>query len=266
MQNNEGVICLGKKVYIPKLAREVIIGREGKKIENVEDLELVGRGIDGIVLKLNEEKVIKILKDNIELQKELNKMTYQKVIKFMDDLDLKRIIQPRDILYNNDGVYVGYVMDYVPDITSEKYKGTPTYREPGDFTCGDLIDSFNDFEEDFARLSEQKIQVEDINDGSFLFSRDFMYLCDMDKYLLDHRATDINRAKLNFTIARFLCLEMKKNRKLSKDDVKTLNAWVKKMSNSYSFKKDLEQEIGIDYRERIADYADEKVKSIIKHR
>ena len=88
----------------------------------------------------------------------------------------------------------------------------------------------------------------------------------MDKYLLDHRATDINRARLNYTIARFLCLEMKKNRKLSKDDVKTLNAWVKKMSNSYSFKKDLEQEIGFDYRERIADYADEKVKSIIKHR
>lgn len=38
------------------------------------------------------------------------------------------------------------------------------------------------------------------------------------------------------------------------------------MSNSYSFKKDLEQEIGFDYRERIADYADEKVKYIIKHR
>ena len=54
MQNNEGVIYLGKKVYIPKLAREVIIGREGKKIENVEDLELVRRGIDGIVLKLYE--------------------------------------------------------------------------------------------------------------------------------------------------------------------------------------------------------------------
>ena len=30
--------------------------------------------------------------------------------------------------------------------------------------------------------------------------------------------------------------------------------------------KDLEQEIGFDYRERIADYADEKVKYIIKHR
>ena len=98
-----GEICLSKKLYIPNSANEVIIGREGKKIENVEGLELVGRGIDGIVLKLNEEKVIKILKDNIELQKELNKMTYEKVIKFMDDLDLKRIIQPRDILYNKDG-------------------------------------------------------------------------------------------------------------------------------------------------------------------
>ena len=83
---------MSKKLYIPNSANEVIIGREGKKIENVEGLELVGRGIDGIVLKLNEEKVIKILKDNIELQKELNKMTYEKVIKFMDDLDLKRII------------------------------------------------------------------------------------------------------------------------------------------------------------------------------
>ena len=50
---------MSKKVYIPNSANEVIIGREGKKIENVEGLELVGRGIDGIVLKLNEEKVIK---------------------------------------------------------------------------------------------------------------------------------------------------------------------------------------------------------------
>lgn len=249
--------------YIP---REIILGRESKTIENVRDLKLVGRGIDGIVLRLDKDRVIKILKDNIELQKKCNKMTYEKVIKFMDNLDLKRIVQPRDIVYNKDGIYVGYTMDYIEDVTSSKKKGTPTYREPGDFTCGDLVDSFNEFEEDFAKLNEQKVQAKDINDRSYLFSRDFMHLCDMDKYLLVNNPQDINKSRLNYTIARFLCLEMKKKHEFTKEELKFLNNWVKTMSNSYSFKKDLEHEIGNDYHEKISDYADEKAKYIIKHR
>lgn len=132
--------------FVPK---EVVMGKESKTIRNVREFELVGRGIDGIVLRFDEKRVIKILKDSTELQKKNNKMTYE---------------------------------------------------------------------------------------------------------------------KLNYVIARFLYLEMKKCKDLTKEECKTLNDWVKKMPNSYTFKRELEQEIGINYREKISDYAEEKAKYIIKHR
>ena len=132
--------------FVPK---EVVMGKESKTIRNVREFELVGRGIDGIVLRFDEKRVIKILKDSTKLQKKNNKMTYE---------------------------------------------------------------------------------------------------------------------KLNYVIARFLYLEMKKCKDLTKEECKILNDWVKKMSNSYTFKRELEQEIGINYREKISDYAEEKAKYIIKHR
>lgn len=258
---------MGNNKYIYDFVpREVVIGKESKTIMNVREFELVGCGIDGIVLRLDEKRVIKILKDSTELQKKNNKMTYEKLIKFINNLDLNRIVQPRDIIYNIDGNYVGYVMDYIEDITLDKNKEIPIYKKIGDFTCGELVDSFNDLEVDFARLNEQHVQAKDINDGSYLFSCDFMHICDMDRYLLSSRPQDINRAKLNYVIARFLYLEMKKCKDLTKEECKILNDWVKKMSNSYTFKRELEQEIGINYREKISDYAEEKAKYIIKHR
>lgn len=105
------------------------MGKESRIIRNVREFELVGRGIDGIVLRFDEKRVIKILKDSTELQKKNNKMTYE---------------------------------------------------------------------------------------------------------------------KLNYVIARFLYLEMKKCKNLTKEECKILNDWVKKMSNSYTFKRELEQEIGIN--------------------
>lgn len=246
--------------------REVVIGKELKIIKNVREFELVGRGIDGIVLRLDEKRAIKILKDSIELQKNNNKMTYEKVIKFINNLDLNRIVKPKDIIYNRDGIYVGYVMDYIEDITLDKNKEIPIYKKIGDFTCGELVEAFNDLEVDFAKLNEQHVQVKDINDGSYLFSHDFMHICDMDRYLFTSRPQDINRTKLNYVFARFLCLEMKKGKDFTKYECKIINDWVKMMSNSYTFKRDLEKEIGTNFREKISDYAEEKAKYIIKHR
>ena len=141
---------MGNNKYIYYFVhKEVVMGKESKTIMNVREFELVGCGIDGIVLRLDEKRVIKILKDSTKLQKKNNKMTYE---------------------------------------------------------------------------------------------------------------------KLNYVIARFLYLEMKKCKDLTKEECKILNDWVKKMSNSYTFKRELEQEIGINYREKISDYAEEKAKYIIKHR
>ena len=244
--------------------RSVILRSNFEVVPNVYALKRVGAGADGRVFRYG-DKVLKILKYDINERKEKGLMTFDKAVYFQEELDLKRIVAPIDILLDKDGVYTGYVMDYLDDVTSPKKIGTPIYKLPSDFTCGQLIYSSSELEEDFSQLTEKKILARDLNRGSYIFTSDFMHLCDMDKYRMDcSRPGDLNKSALNFIIAKFLFYQMLKTGDYNKEQVKILNNWVKKSSNDRAFVRKLNEELKNDYRTSIGDFVEHKAKILLR--
>lgn len=249
---------------VPKETLSVTISSNSKKISNVFDLPRIGAGHDGIIFQFNNQ-ALKILKYDIVVRKEQGLMTFEKALYFKDNLHLQRITQPTDILLDQDGVYTGYMMPYIDDLTSLKKKGTPRYRQPGDFSCGDLIESWDLLEQDFSQLTANHVRAKDINRGSYLFGSDFMYLCDMDKYVITSgNSDDLNRSSLNFTMAKFLAYEMEKSDAYDRSRKREINYWVKKQSNSRGFFQRIRAEIGSDYTTPISEFTDYKVKTLLR--
>lgn len=233
-------------------------------IPNVFELPKIGAGHDGYVFQYN-GMALKVLKYDILTRKEKNLMTFDKARYFISRLSLKRFVSPKDILLDEDGVYCGYSMDFLDDVTKEDKKGTPRYKETSKFTCGDLISSVDELSDDVQSLNENGVLMEDLNRGSYIFTADFMHICDMDKFkmMFTSNVTDKNTSKLNFLIAKFLYMEMLKNPNVTKEQLKALQRWVKESANSRRFVDSLHREIGTDYNLTIGEYAEEKRKSLI---
>ena len=235
-----------------------------EEIPNIFTLPRIGAGHDGYVFKFN-NKALKLLKYGISLRKEKGLMTFAKAVYFQEELDLKRFTKPIDILLDEEGVYSGYVMEYLEDVTKDDKKNLPIYRSIVDFTCGDLIHTANMLEEDFAELSSKKVLALDINAGSYIFTTDFIKLCDMDKFqIVNSNVSERNKSMLNYVLSKYLYHAMEFCTELNKEQLKQINAWVKKMTNSRQFIRDLEKEVGKSYSTPIREYAKEKVKTIIK--
>lgn len=241
----------------------VTIAGTSEVIPNVYELERIGAGHDGFIFRFN-DRALKILKYDINLRKERGLMTFDKVIHFKDNLKLQRITQPTDFLLDSDGIYTGYVMDYIDNLASEKKRGTPQFREPGDYTCGDLVSSWAILEDDFERLSDCGVRVKDINRGSYLYAYDFMHLCDTDKYELHNSPRDLNYSALNFAMAKFLAYEMEKTEQYDSSKKRVLNQWVKKCSNSRTFHQEVLSDVGSAYSVPISEYVDHKSKILLR--
>lgn len=249
--------------YKPRKELAVTFASNSLTIPNVYALDKVGAGHDGSIFRFN-EYALKILKYDISLRKERHLMTFDKVIYFQDKLDLKRITQPIDTLLDNDGIFSGYVMKYLDDLASPKKVGTPLYRSPAEYRCGELITSWKELEDDFYQLSEHGIRAQDINAGSYLFTSDFMHLCDMDKYVFSRNPRPLNDTTLRYVFAKFLSLEMQKIHACDREDHLALSAWVKEKSNSKSFFDEVSFDIGSEYNKPISDYVEYKAKSLFR--
>ena len=71
--------------------------------------------------------------------------------------------------------------------------------------------SVNELEEDVHQLSSNKVFIDDLNRGSYIYTKDHMIMCDMDKFHVVHGSkspTDHNRSALNFFISKSLYYEM----------------------------------------------------------
>ena len=231
-------------------------------IPNVYALQKVGAGHDGIVYKYSDDIVVKIFKHDVVGLKTKNLMTFQKANYFCENLKLKRITVPIDMALDTDGVYTGYVMKFLDDL-SKMEEDSPNYKAPGDFTCGNLIYAANELKEDFNKLTKAKVESKDINAGSYIFTPNFIHLCDTDKYVIKDRAPmDVNLKNFNLVISKLLFFEMKKLPEYSEEDSKLLDAWIKKRINSGDYLRELSQEIGNDFKTPISEFAKYKIKQI----
>lgn len=158
-------------------------------------------------------------------------------------------------------------MEFVENISSENKKNAQDYKAPGDFTIGDFVFATAELQEDFIQLSDNNIVAKDINRGSYIYSQDFLYLCDTDKYIVSKTGKavfELNSCKLNFAIAKLLFYEMQKSENYNANDLKILNKWVKKASNSKTFLRELNLEFGSNFNEPIKEYTNYKLKQLIK--
>ena len=262
-----GIICLlkgARNMNYKKIEKSVIFRSNLRVISNIYDLKKLGAGHDGIVFQ-DGDKCLKLLKYDVGERREMGLMSFDKALYFQDELNLKRIEKPYDILFDSDGVYAGYVMRYLNDVTLESKRDQPFYRQPGDFTCGDLVYSAYDLSDDFDELTRKRVVAKDINRGSYIYTFDFLHLCDMDKYLYGvFGADDLNKKALNFTLAKLLYYEMLKCGNYNKSQLKMLSQWVKKSSNSRSFLPTLAEEVKHDYSTFIHEFAEYKVKTLLR--
>ena len=78
-------------------SKQVIFRSDLSVVPNIYDLPKLGAGHDGRVFRFN-NKALKLLKYDISLRKEKDLMTFAKATYFLDELNLKRIVKPIDIL------------------------------------------------------------------------------------------------------------------------------------------------------------------------
>lgn len=247
--------------------KQLFIGGNFKKpIPNVFKLDRVGAGHDGFVYR-DGDMAYKVLKHDIDERREKGLMSFDKVRTFQE-LDVKRIIKPTDVLIDEDGRYAGYVMRYFEDLTKDPE--SPTYRRIGDFSCGDFIKSVYELEDDFAELTRHGISPKDLNRGSYIFAADFMHLCDMDKYYLaGGKSVQINWEQLNFIIAKMMYFEKMEREgyfrsvEEEKEINKRMNNWVRKSSNARDFISKLKKEVGSDYGTPIREFTDYTFQKVI---
>ena len=245
------------------MKKDVVFMSNYNRVDNIYALPFLVAGHDGFVFKYG-DFALKLLKYDIEGRSKAKLMTFEKASYFCQNLKLKRVEAPRDVLLDRNGVFSGYVMRCVDNLASDKFKNTPIYKSPGDFTCGELLWAIAELGDDFMELSAKGVKAQDINSGTFLFPSDYVHFCDTDKYQLSDSSNleNLNMCTYNYSIAKLLYLEMYKNVS-DKDDIKKLGLWVKQCANSPTFIKELTREIGADFREPIGEFANHKAKTLL---
>ena len=248
----------------PFIKPQVFFRDTDESIDNVFELEKIGAGHDGYVFKYD-DKALKVLKYGIDGRKERGLMTFNKVLYFENELDLKRFVQPIDILLDEDGMYSGYVMKYYQNLVSSKKNNNISSTTIGDFTCNDLVTSVNELEMDVSQLTSKSVAIKDINRGSYIFSEDFLHICDMDKFLYPN-ATEVylNWEKLNYIFAKMLYLEKKDRANLDKMQLRQMSEWVRKVSNDKKFLDKMRTEVKSDCETPISEYSDFVFQKVIR--
>lgn len=231
--------------------KSIVLNRTHEIIPDIFALEKIGAGHDGIVFKYG-DKAIKLLKYDASTRSKKGLMTSEKAIYFIDNLDLQRIAKPIDTFSNFDDDFLGYVMNYLESSDRE-------------FSCADLFDSICLMEEDFKELTANKILAGDINRGSFIYTNDFLHLCDTDKYQC-YSGFDVaskNNNMLNFVIAKMLYFKICDDNDLSACERKILLSWVKRCSNQTSFLTELKRSVADIPDMPVGELAKVKMKKIL---
>lgn len=255
------MITIRKVEKMKNKIETVYFQSESSSCVQVSSLEKIGAGYDGIVYKYG-DIVLKVIKYDVDYRKQKGMMTFEKALYLKNNLSLKRITQPIDILFDCNGIFSGYVMRYVEDIT------TSLKKQLGEFTCGEFLESAYLLTEDFNELTRNRVLAHDVNPGSIIYSYNFINLCDMDKYIiLENNGKNIwisNRDKLYYALAKVLYFTMKNVDNLDKEQLKEMYHWIKKVSHSEEFIQEFEREIGTDYNQPMLEYAKYKLKQIIR--
>ena len=240
----------------------VLLASNLKEIKDVEKLPKLGSGHDGIVYKYD-SLALKILKYDIEERKEKGLLSFEKANYFVNECMTKRITMPTDILLDENGIYAGIVMECIDEIEIDELE---LFTE-------DLYISSLELLEDINLLTKNRVGLNDINRGSFLLAKDFLHLCDVDKYI-DYRKQNrinvdfINKDAYNYAISKFIVLKImemiKKERQITKEEREILNKWIKFKVKEGKMLKYIEEELKDSKQIIFKDFLEKQKQKIIR--
>ena len=138
-----------------KLVKKIASGRSG----NIYLTE------DGKILKMFKSTSFTYIKDREE------------TLRYIKSLDLDEIIKPKNLVYY-DGVFVGYIMEYLPE-------GQGLWDKIGEYSFEDKIEKIKLIEDVMKKLHKKNIYVCDLNPDNIFFDKEGnVKLIDCDAFVI----------------------------------------------------------------------------------
>lgn len=138
-----------------KLVKKIASGRSG----NIYLTQ------DGRILKMFTSTSFTYIKDREE------------TLRYLKDIDVKEIVKPKHLVYY-DGVFVGYIMEYLPD-------GISLSKNTEKYSFEEKIEIIKKIEEVMKKLHKKKIYICDLNlDNIFLDKNGNVRLIDCDSFVI----------------------------------------------------------------------------------
>ena len=138
-----------------KLVKKIASGRSG----NIYLTQ------DGRILKMFTSTSFTYIKDREE------------TLRYLKDIDIEEIVKPKHLVYY-DGVFVGYMMEYLPD-------GTSLSKNTEKYSFEEKIEIIKKIEEVMKKLHKKKIYICDLNlDNIFLDKNGNVRLIDCDSFVI----------------------------------------------------------------------------------
>ena len=145
-----------------KLVKKISTGRSG----NIYLTQ------DGKILKMFTSTSFTYIKDREE------------TIKYIKNIDLDEIVKPKHLVYY-DGVFVGYIMEYLPE-------GSALWSNCENYSFEQKIDKLKAIEEVIKKLHERHIYVCDLNPDNIFFDKEGnVKLIDCDAFVIKDNVINI---------------------------------------------------------------------------
>ena len=138
-----------------------------------EDLDylFIGKGEEGSCYRIRnyrDDFVMKIFHSNPE-----KKVLDEETCKTLTEIDMDKFILPNELVYDEDGKYIGFTTKYV------------SFKKPKirNLKIGKVIDEFCKLEKEVGILSENNVFIDDLDYYNTIFS-DGIYICDPGSFSL----------------------------------------------------------------------------------
>lgn len=138
-----------------KLVKKIASGRSG----NIYLTQ------DGRILKMFKSTSFTYIKDREE------------TLKFIKNLDVEEIVKPKHLVYY-DGIFVGYIMEYLPD-------GEALWDNSEKYSFEEKIDKIKEIEKVMKKLHERHVFICDLNPDNIFFDKNGkVRLIDCDSFVI----------------------------------------------------------------------------------
>lgn len=145
-----------------KLIKKITAGRSG----NIYLTQ------DGRILKMFTSSSFTYVKDREE------------TLKYIKNLDVKEVVKPKHLVYY-DGVFVGYIMEYLPE-------GEPLWSRSNEYSFEQKLDKIKAIENVMKKLHKKNIYICDLNPDNIFFDKEGnVKFIDCDSFVIKNNVINV---------------------------------------------------------------------------